>query len=79
MTTRGLIAALSLGGAIIATRALGGPAVDQAQLVALPNYPTDPAGCTDANAAKPHDRARQQAVTEPAADGAAAPNQACLR
>jgi len=77
MNTRGLLAALSLGGAIIGTRVLAGPAVDQQPPVSFPDASIDRANCTHGEGAAP-----RQGRQEPAGAGfqvveASAPTQPC--
>jgi hypothetical protein len=76
MNARGLIAALSLGGAIIGTRVLAGSTVVQPQPESLPLI--GPAACPDASGAEPRQRQRKPAGT-PARETSPAPNPTCLR
>jgi hypothetical protein len=78
MNTRGLLAALSLGGAIIGTRVLAGPAVDQPP-VSFPDASIDRAICTHGEGAAP-----RQGRQKPAGAGlqvveTSAPAQPCPR
>ena len=79
MNTRGLLAALSLGGAIIGTRVLAGPAVDQRQLATFPGTSIDRTICTAGNGTELRQRRQNRAAAGLQAESASAPAEPCPR
>jgi hypothetical protein len=77
MDTRGLLAALSLGAAIIATRVLAGPAIDPQQPASLPTISVTRPTCTGGDSAGSRQRQQQPADAGFPVKGASASAQAC--